>query len=65
MRLIVNGNALEAEADTLDGLLGELGYEGNWYATAVNGEFVPGRERAQARLDEGDRVEILSPMKGG
>lgn len=65
MKLIVNGEALEAEAGTLDRLLVELGYEGNWYATALNSEFVPGPERTKMTLSDGDRVEILTPKQGG
>lgn len=65
MKLIVNGKALEAEARTLDGLLAELGFEGEWYATALNSEFVPGPKRVQTPLSDGDRIEILSPMQGG
>lgn len=65
MKLIVNGEALEAKAQTLDGVLAELGYEGGWYATAVNSEFVPGPERSQTQLSDGDRIEILTPMQGG
>lgn len=34
--LIVNGEALEAKATTLDALLKELDYEGGWLATALN-----------------------------
>ncbi|MDZ5700103.1 MULTISPECIES: sulfur carrier protein ThiS [Phyllobacteriaceae] len=65
MKLIVNGQTLEAEAQSLAALLAELGYEGDWYATAVNAEFVPGEEREQIRLSDGDRVEILTPRQGG
>ena len=65
MRLIVNGNALETRAQTLSELFAELGYEGNWYATALNAEFVPSAEREAAVLSDGDRVEILTPRQGG
>lgn len=65
MKLIVNGETREVAADTLAALLAELEYEGNWLATAINGEVVPARQRPASRLAEGDRVEILSPMKGG
>ncbi|TIR87171.1 MAG: thiamine biosynthesis protein ThiS, partial [Mesorhizobium sp.] len=30
-----------------------------------NGDVVPARERDRCRLTDGDRIEILSPMKGG
>ncbi|AZO23127.1 sulfur carrier protein ThiS [Bradyrhizobium sp. Arg314] len=65
MKLIVNGEALEVEATTLDALLKELDYEGGWLATALNGDVVPAAGRAEFRLSEGDRIEILSPMQGG
>lgn len=65
MKLTVNGEALEAAAATLAGLLNELDYEGGWLATARNGELVPAKDRAACLLDEDDRIEILSPMQGG
>jgi sulfur carrier protein len=65
MKLIINGEMREVSAATLAALLTELDYEGNWLATAHNGEVVPARERSGCRLSEGDRVEVLSPMKGG
>ncbi|RWJ43165.1 sulfur carrier protein ThiS [Mesorhizobium sp.] len=65
MKLLVNGQPLEAEAETLAALLAELGYQGNWYATALNSEFVAGADRKEARLSDGDRVEILTPRQGG
>jgi sulfur carrier protein len=65
MKLIVNGESCEAQAETLAALLAELDYDGNWLATAVNGEVVPRAARPACRLSDGDRIEILSPMKGG
>ncbi|OLP54827.1 thiamine biosynthesis protein ThiS [Rhizobium rhizosphaerae] len=65
MRLIVNGEAESLEVATLTELLSRLDYEGDWLATAVNGELVHREERAIFALTEGDRIEILSPMQGG
>lgn len=65
MKLTINGEAREVAAATLATLLAELDYEGSWLATALNGEVVPARERDGCPLAEGDRIEILSPMKGG
>ena len=65
MKLIVNGETRDASAGTLAALLKELDYQGDWLATAHNGEVVPARERSRCELAEGDRIEILSPMKGG
>ncbi|MGG7519565.1 sulfur carrier protein ThiS [Allorhizobium undicola] len=65
MGVIVNGEAQDCAARTLSDLLAELAYEGEWLATAVNGELVHREERADWSLKPGDRVEILSPMQGG
>ncbi|AXA43476.1 sulfur carrier protein ThiS [Rhizobium ruizarguesonis] len=65
MTLIINGEEHEVEATTLADLLLALDYEGEWMATAVNGELVHREDRAQFRLDQRDRIEILSPMQGG
>ncbi|RWJ05749.1 sulfur carrier protein ThiS [Mesorhizobium sp.] len=65
MKVIVNGRPLEAEAETLAALMSELGYEGDWYASALNSEFVPQAGRMVARLADGDRIEILTPRQGG
>ncbi|MDG4852562.1 MULTISPECIES: sulfur carrier protein ThiS [unclassified Mesorhizobium] len=65
MKLTVNGQAHEVAAETLAALLSELDFQGGWLATALNGDVVPARERDRCRLTDGDRIEILSPMKGG
>ncbi|MBA4204949.1 sulfur carrier protein ThiS [Pannonibacter phragmitetus] len=65
MNVLVNGEAVACAAETLPALLQELDYEGDWLATAVNGELVPREARDACRLNEGDRIEILSPMQGG
>ncbi len=65
MKLIVNGEVQALEAATLAELLAVLEYEGDWLATAVNGDLVHREDRAALRLEDGDRIEILSPMQGG
>jgi len=65
MKIVVNGEAREAHAETLAGLLAELGYEGGWYATAVNSEAVAREQRATTPVVDGDRIEILTPRQGG
>ncbi|GAA4660000.1 sulfur carrier protein ThiS [Bartonella pachyuromydis] len=65
MQIFVNGESVQTQVITLNLLLEELGYEGNWLATAVNAEVVPVSERNQFVLHEGDKIEILSPMQGG
>ncbi|GAA5103684.1 sulfur carrier protein ThiS [Bartonella jaculi] len=65
MQIFVNGETVQTEVTSLNLLLEELGYEGNWLATAVNAEVIPVDARSQFILHEGDKIEILSPMQGG
>lgn len=65
MTYTVNGEAWNGKAGTLAKLLSTLEYEGDWLATAVNGELVHREDREAFILKEGDRIEILAPMQGG
>ena len=65
MKLIVNGEDRDIEGPTLAAALAALDYADAKVATAVNGEFVPARLREGVRLNEGDRIEIVSPRQGG
>ena len=65
MRVLVNGEAHDVSGPSLGALLVALDYEGEWLATAVNGELVHAEDRADFVLSEADRIEILSPMQGG
>lgn len=65
MTIIWNGAAREVEGRTLSEILRELGYEEAAIATAVNGDFVPAREREATVLNTGDALEVLAPRQGG
>ncbi len=65
LQLVVNGEPTEARATTLASLLDELGFAGLKVATAVNGDFVAERRRAETNLAAGDRIEIVAPRQGG
>ncbi|MDX0625002.1 sulfur carrier protein ThiS [Sinorhizobium medicae] len=65
MKLTINGEEHEVQAGTLAELLQQLEFDGDWLATAVNGELVQKAERADRRLQDSDRIEVLSPMQGG
>ncbi|WOJ90352.1 sulfur carrier protein ThiS [Methylocapsa polymorpha] len=65
MRIQVNGEARDVAATTLAALLRELDFEDLAVATALNQAFVRKSDRHQARLKEGDAVEILTPRQGG
>ncbi len=65
MRIIVNGDQHDIDSETLALALDRLGYGGKKIATAVNGRFVAAVGRAQLKLADGDKVEIVAPMQGG
>ncbi|URK88544.1 sulfur carrier protein ThiS [Rhizobium sp. RCAM05350] len=65
MKLTINGEDHQTDISVLSDLLTFLEYEGDWLATAVNGELVHREERPGFVLSDRDRVEILSPMQGG
>ncbi len=62
----LNGAPASTGARTLAELLAELEFPAEVrVATAINGRFVPERERATTGLAPGDEVEIVSPRQGG
>ncbi|APG95679.1 sulfur carrier protein ThiS [Sinorhizobium americanum] len=65
MKLTINGEEHELPAATLAEALALLEYEGDWLATAVNGELVHRADRENHHLRDRDRIEVLSPMQGG
>ena len=65
MRLVVNGAEQDVAAATLAAALEALDYRETLVATALNGDFVPARKRAETSLREGDRIEIVAPRQGG
>jgi sulfur carrier protein len=65
MRLVVNGAEQDVAAETLAAALEALDYGETLVATALNGDFVPARKRAETSLSEGDRIESVSPRQGG
>jgi sulfur carrier protein len=63
--LTVNGERQEVDAGSVDALLSALGYEGGFFAVAVNQEVVQRARWAETKLADGDSVEILTPRQGG
>lgn len=64
MFITLNGTRRDVAAETLADVLNECGLSGR-VATAVNETFVPAAARAEHRLEEGDRIEVLGAMQGG
>lgn len=65
MNVLINGASEEISEVTLDELCKRYLEHPHTIATAVNGAFVSVRERAECILNEGDKIEILSPRQGG
>ncbi|MCB1523854.1 MAG: sulfur carrier protein ThiS [Hyphomicrobiales bacterium] len=65
MNIRVNGIDCDVKASDLEGLLAELDYADQTVATALNRNFVRKKDRAEAKLNDGDEVEILTPRQGG
>lgn len=65
MKIFVNGAPHDSASGTLAALLEELGQAEAKIATSVNEAFVPKTMRAQQVIQDGDRVEIVSPRQGG
>jgi sulfur carrier protein len=65
MKITVNGEGREVQAQTLRDALAELGLADAIVATALNRDFVPAAARGETALAEGDAIEIVAPMQGG
>ena len=65
MKITVNGETTDVQAQALAAVLLELGYGGEKVATAVNEAFVPASRRDAVTLEPGDRLEIVAPRQGG
>ena len=63
--VVVNGETRQVGATSLAALLEALGYGEQKVATAVNGDFVAARLRAETWLRPGDEIEIVAPRQGG
>lgn len=65
LNVVVNGKAVATDMTNLAALLDEAGFADARVATALNGDFVPARDRSAALLRDGDRIEIVSARQGG
>ena len=65
MKLTVNGNATETQASTVRELLDEMGILPERVAVEVNLSIIKKADFASLRLNDGDKVEIVSFVGGG
>jgi len=65
MKLTLNGETHETEADTVRDLIAELGLAGQAVAVEVNQQVVPKKQHDQTRLSAGDQIELVTLVGGG
>lgn len=65
LQIVLNGADVATPARTLLELVELQQLSELKIATAINGHFVPAAKRATTLLNDGDRVEIVSPRQGG
>ncbi|MEQ8823785.1 MAG: sulfur carrier protein ThiS [Filomicrobium sp.] len=65
LEITLNGDPAKTTAETLEQLIVELGLSDQRVATAINDEFVAATKRAEQRLSQGDKIEIVSARQGG
>jgi len=65
MRIELNGEPRQVAAETIAALLAELALDAKQVAVERNLVIVPRSTFADARLDEGDRLEIVHFVGGG
>ena len=65
MRLIVNGDARDLVATTVEALVSLLGLDRRKLAVERNLEIVPRSAFAATALADGDRIEIVAFVGGG
>ncbi|MFD1218148.1 MULTISPECIES: sulfur carrier protein ThiS [Microbulbifer] len=67
MQLMVNGENITVEpiGVTLADLLQQLGYTGETFSVALNGDFVARATYRQVILKDGDSLDVVAPVVGG
>lgn len=65
MKLIVNGDTLSLDGNTIADLVTQLELAGRRLAVEVNREIVPKSQHANFALNEDDVVEIVHAIGGG
>ena len=66
IEISLNGERTSAAAVTLQALLLARGYKlESAFACAINNTFVPRAQWPDRRLENGDRIDIVTPITGG
>ncbi|WP_323843783.1 sulfur carrier protein ThiS [Microbulbifer magnicolonia] len=66
MQILVNGRFQTIECPTdLGSLLRKLGYSGDTFAVALNGDFVARTDYLHTEIGDGDTLDVVAPVVGG
>lgn len=66
IEISLNGERINAETTTLQGLLLARDYQMDAaFACAINNTFVPRQQWPERMLENGDRIDIVTPITGG
>ena len=65
IELEVNGERKKTGAPTVEALLVELGLAGQAVAVEVNQAVVPKKQHGEAKLADGDKIELVTLVGGG
>lgn len=65
IEISLNGEPIQVPAGSLHALIANTNPPGQPVAAAINGEFVPRSQHQQTQLQDGDLVDLVSPVGGG
>lgn len=64
MNITINGELLTIKGASLVEVLQSFGAKPP-FAVAINGEFIPQSLHDSTNINDGDSIELLSPIQGG
>lgn len=50
---------------TVQQTIADAGFDGSWFAVAINGAVVPAAQWPQAEVPNGGEIDVLQPCQGG
>ncbi len=66
LQISLNGQAVVTDTTTLQALLLAQGYDlATAFACAINNGFVPRTQWPARALENGDRIDVITPIAGG
>ena len=67
MKITINGEekTFEGKDYTLSNILFQFGKHGDYFAVALNRDFIPKFRYEKQEVKEGDSIEIVTPHPGG